>query len=97
MTFTPHTWPLHLTCGQVHLLFKVAKDTWKDRKPGFPLKLLIEFSLCIWSNVRIHQYYSDMTCFDGLHLKKLLSACRVLGQNINSSFGPNTALLGALW
>ena len=27
-------------------------------------------------------YYRDMTCFDGLHLKKSRSPCSVLGQNI---------------
>ena len=58
VTFTPHTWPVHRTRGHVHSLFKVAKDTLKITKPGFPRKLLIEFrskfSLCIWSNVRIH-------------------------------------------
>ena len=29
--------------------------------------------------------------------EKLQSACRVLGQNTNVSFGPNGALLGGLW
>ena len=42
-------------------------------------------------------YYRDMTCFDGLYLKKSHSACSVLGQNIDISFGPNGAPLGALW
>ena len=36
-------------------------------------------------------YYRVMTCFDGLYLKKLWSACSVLEQNINASFGPNGA------
>ena len=38
-----------------------------------------------------------MPCFDGLYLKKSRSACSVLEQNINISFGPNGALLGARW
>ena len=42
-------------------------------------------------------YYRDMTCFDGLYLKKSRSACSVLGQNIDVSSGPNGALLGARW
>ena len=42
-------------------------------------------------------YYRDMTCFDGLYLKKSRSACSVLGQNIDVSFGPNGARLGARW
>ena len=42
-------------------------------------------------------YYRDMTCFDGLYLKKSRSACSVLGQNIDISFGPNGAPLGARW
>ena len=29
-----------------------------------------------------------ISCFDGLYLKKLRSACSILGQNINNSFGP---------
>ena len=37
----------------------------------------------------------DMTCSDELHLKKSRSACSVLGQNIDISFGPNGAPLGA--
>ena len=40
-------------------------------------------------------YYRDMPCFDGLYLKKLRSACSILGQNIDISFGPNGALHGA--
>ena len=39
-------------------------------------------------------YYRDMTCFDGLYLKKSRSACSVLWQNIDDSFGPNWARLG---
>ena len=42
-------------------------------------------------------YYRDMTCFDGLYLKKSRSACSFLGQNIDISFGPNGAPLGARW
>ena len=42
-------------------------------------------------------YYRDMTCFDGLYLKKSRSPCSVLGQNIDISFGPNGAPPGALW
>ena len=38
-----------------------------------------------------------MTSFDGLYLKKLQSACSVLGQNIDVSFEPNGELLDALW
>ena len=34
-------------------------------------------------------YYWDMTCFDGLYLKKSRSPCSVLGQNIDISFGHN--------
>ena len=41
-------------------------------------------------------YYRDTTCFDGLHLKKSRSACSVLGQNVDLSFGTNGALVGAL-
>ena len=37
----------------------------------------------------------DMTCFDGLYLKKSRPACSILGQNIDISFGPNGALHGA--
>ena len=37
-----------------------------------------------------------MTCFDGLYLKKLCSACSVLGQNIDVSFGPNKAPLDSM-
>ena len=36
-------------------------------------------------------YYRDMTCFDGLYLKKSRSACSVLGQNINISFALRAA------
>ena len=39
----------------------------------------------------------DMTCFDGLYLKKSRPACSILGQNIDISFGPNGAPLGARW
>ena len=42
-------------------------------------------------------YYRDMPCFDGMYLKKSRSAWSVLGQNIDTSFGPNRALLGARW
>ena len=35
-----------------------------------------------------------MTGFDGLDLKKSRSACSVLRQNIDISFGPNGAPLG---
>ena len=41
-------------------------------------------------------YYRDMTCFDELPLKKMRSACSILGQNIDISFGPNGALHIAL-
>ena len=40
-------------------------------------------------------YYRDMPCFDGLYLKKSRSACSILRQNIDISFGPNGALHGA--
>ena len=40
--------------------------------------------------------YRDMICFDGLYPKKSRSACSVLGKNIDVSFGPNGAWLGAL-
>ena len=42
-------------------------------------------------------YYRDMTCFDELHPTNslLLAAQLLLGQNIDISFGPNGALLGA--
>ena len=42
-------------------------------------------------------YYRDMTCFDGLYLKKSRSACSILGQNIDVSFGPKGARLCARW
>ena len=42
-------------------------------------------------------YYRDMTCFDGLYLKKSCSACSILGHNIYISFGPNGAPLNARW
>ena len=44
-------------------------------------------------------HYRDMTCFDGrgLYLKKFRSACSILEQSINISFGPNEAPLGAWW
>ena len=42
-------------------------------------------------------YYWDMTCSNELHLKKSRSVRRVLGPNIDVSFGPNGAPLGALW
>ena len=38
-----------------------------------------------------------ISCFDGLYLKKLRSACSILGQNIDNSFGPNGAQLGERW
>ena len=41
-------------------------------------------------------YYRDITYFDRLYLKKMHSACSILGQNIDISFGPNRALLGTL-
>ena len=40
-------------------------------------------------------YYRDITCFDGLYLKKSRSPCSDLGGDI--SFGPNGAPLGARW
>ena len=40
--------------------------------------------------------YRDLVCFDDLYLKKIArSAYSFLGQNINNSFGPNGASLGA--
>ena len=44
-------------------------------------------------------HYPDMTCFDGLYLKKSWSAYRVLWQNIDifKLFGLNRAQLCALW
>ena len=42
-------------------------------------------------------YYWHMAYFDGVYLKKLYSACSLLGQNIDISFGPNAAPLGARW
>ena len=45
-------------------------------------------------NIGFSIYYRYMTCFDGLYLKKWRSDCRVLGQNIDHSFGPNGAPLG---
>ena len=36
-------------------------------------------------------HYWDMTCFDGLNLKKSCAACSILRQNIDVSFGPNGA------
>ena len=57
-------------------------------------------------------YYPDMPCFDGLHLKKSCSACSVLGQSIDVSFGqtehcsargngplcaPHRALISFIW
>ena len=39
--------------------------------------------------------YRDLVCFDGLYLKKIArSACSILGENIDNSFGPNGASLG---
>ena len=42
-------------------------------------------------------YYRDMIWFDGLYLKKSRSACSILGQNIDISFGPNGEPHGARW
>ena len=41
--------------------------------------------------------YQDMTCYDSLLLRKWRSACSILGQNIDISFGPNGAPLWARW
>ena len=42
-------------------------------------------------------YYWNMTYSDGLYLKKLHSACSILGQNTYISCEPNGALLGVQW
>ena len=54
----------HVATWTGHHLFKVTEDSLNDHKPSsqcfpqLPRKLLIEFSLCIWSNVRIHHKMS---------------------------------------
>ena len=44
----------------------------------------------LWADIGISWQYK-MPFFNGLYLKKLCSACSVLGHSLNISFGPNRA------